>query len=294
VAKTPKYTLKKRPRGRPRKEKDVAKEEEKKEYTTEEIHYLKYKVAPVIWVEECYDLKLDEWQKETLNSPSNRILLNCSRQAGKSTITAFLALHHALFTPNALVLVVSHTEDQAKETFKKISDSYHDLKTEWHKSTMDTVYRIDFNNKSRIIARTGQQPDSLRGYSGVTLLIIDEAASVLEESYMVLRPMLAVSKGKIVLLSTPKGKRGFFFEAYKDSQETNKEGWHYIQILAEDCPRIPKDYLETERDRYPDWFFRQEYWCEFIENVSNIFPNVADLFIPEPDDDAWVFDLDLA
>jgi hypothetical protein len=291
VAKTPKYTLKKRPRGRPRKEKPAAKE--KKEYSTDAVRYLKYKMAPDVWVEENYDITLDSWQKEALNTQSNRLLLNCSRQAGKSTVVSLLALHHALFTPKALVLVVSHTDIQAKETFKKIADSFHDLKTEWYKSEVDTVYEIRFNNKSRIIARTGQQPDSLRGYSGVTLLIIDEAASVLEESYMVLKPMLAVSKGKVVLLSTPKGKRGFFYDAYKDAHENNRESWHYLEIKADDCPRITQEYLLSEKERNPDWVFEQEYYCVFISNVSNIFPNVADLFIEMPLDDHWSFDLDL-
>jgi hypothetical protein len=288
------YEPPKRKRGRPRKEKKAANESniDVSGITADDIRYLKYQLAPVEWVEENYDIKLDEWQKECLNSKSNRILLNCSRQSGKSTITSLMALHHALFTPKALVLVVSNIDIQAKETFKKIADSFHDLKTDWYQSEVDTVYEIRFNNKSRIIARTGNQPDSLRGYSGVTLLIIDEAATVNPESYMVLKPMLAVSKGKVVLLSTPRGKSGFFYDAYKDSQETNREGWHYLEIRAEDCPRITNEYLMGEKERFPDYVFEQEYHCVFVSNLSNIFPNVADLFVPMPEDDHWVFDLD--
>jgi hypothetical protein len=44
-----------------------------------------------------------------LRSAAPRILLNCSRQSGKSTVTALLAAHTALYQPGALVLLLSPT-----------------------------------------------------------------------------------------------------------------------------------------------------------------------------------------
>ncbi len=51
-------------------------------------------------------------------------------------------------------------------------------------------------------------------------LKIDEAARVSDELYRAVRPMLATSGGRIVLLSTPFGKRGFFFRATNFSIKT--------------------------------------------------------------------------
>src|SRR5665811_376596 len=67
---------------------------------------------------------LDEWQDKILNSDANRIILNCARQTGKSTIVALLALHHALSHPEAMIMIISNTWAQAAETFKKIVNFY--------------------------------------------------------------------------------------------------------------------------------------------------------------------------
>ena len=54
--------------------------------------------------------------------------------------------------------------------------------------------------------------DTVRGFSGVRLLIVEEAARVPDETYFASRPMVAMSGGRIILMSTPAGRRGFFFE----------------------------------------------------------------------------------
>jgi hypothetical protein len=55
-----------------------------------------------------------------LRSDRRQIILNCSRQAGKSTISALLALHTAVYTPRALILLVAKTLTQSKELFLKM------------------------------------------------------------------------------------------------------------------------------------------------------------------------------
>ena len=61
----------------------------------------------------------DPWQSEVLRSDSRRLLLNCCRQSGKSTTTAILALHRALYAPESLILMVSPGLRQSGELFKK-------------------------------------------------------------------------------------------------------------------------------------------------------------------------------
>ncbi len=64
---------------------------------------------------------VEPWQSEVLLSKERQLLLNCSRQAGKSTVVSALALHHALFAPGSLVLILSPGQRQSSETFKKAS-----------------------------------------------------------------------------------------------------------------------------------------------------------------------------
>jgi hypothetical protein len=79
--------------------------------------------------------------------------------------------------------------------------------------------------------------------------------------------MLAVSGGRLILLSTPFGKRGHFFKEYTEGSSE----WERIRIPATDCPRISEDFLREEKTSLGDWWFRQEYMCEFSETVDQVF-----------------------
>jgi hypothetical protein len=72
-----------------------------------------YALDPALWCVEALGLEPDPWQAEVLRSDAKRILLNCSRQSGKSTITAALALHTTIFQPGSLVLCLSPTYARA-------------------------------------------------------------------------------------------------------------------------------------------------------------------------------------
>lgn len=206
----------------------------------------------------------DPWQAHLLFSLENRIMLLCSRQSGKTTIVAILALHHALNNPNSLVLVLSPSLRQSSELFKKITGFYQDLRRPIP-SEIQTALTLELTNKSRIVSLPGKE-QTVRGYSGVSLLLIDEAARVSDELYYAVRPMLAVSQGRIVLLSTPCGKRGFFFHEWDKGQD-----WLKIKITADQCPRVSKEFLKLERRDLGDRWFAQEYLCSFEEAEAALF-----------------------
>ncbi|MGP8010997.1 MAG: terminase large subunit domain-containing protein [Halobacteriota archaeon] len=212
----------------------------------------------------------DEWQKELLLSNASRIILNCSRQSGKSTIVAILALHHSLYRKKALTLVVSPSERQSKELFSKIVEFYRDLRLEKEgqiiESETENKHELALKNKSRIISLPSK-PSTLRGYSSPSLILIDEAAQCQDELYEALMPMLAVSKGRLILLSTPFGKSGFFYDVW------SKEGsdWESYKITAEQCPRISKDWLAETRRTTSAWSFMQEYMCSFEADETSFF-----------------------
>ncbi len=206
----------------------------------------------------------DPWQRDLLMSTDDHVILNCARQSGKSTIVAVLALHHALRNPEALVLVLSPSLRQSGELFKKIVNFYKDLGKPIPSET-ETALTLQLVNKSRIVSLPGKE-QTVRGYSGVSLLVIDEAAQVNDDLYYSVRPMLAVSQGRIILLSTPFGKRGFFFKEWSEG-----EAWKKIKITAHECPRISSEFLEGERLALGDWWFQQEYLCIFGENVAAFF-----------------------
>jgi hypothetical protein len=227
----------------------------------------------------------DVWQSDLLRSDAKQMILNCSRQSGKSTISSVLGLHTALFAPDSLVLLLSPSLRQSQELFRKLKDCYNAVACDaLPKIIEESALRLEFDNGSRVVALPGSE-QTVRGFSAVSLLILDEASVIEEALYQSLRPMLAVSDGRIILLSTPRGKRGFFFETWTNGGPD----WHRTRITAEECPRISAEWLENERKTIPDFWFRQEFLCQFVETIDSVF-NFDDIAsIPSSDVKPLIF-----
>ena len=209
-------------------------------------------------------LEPDPWQEDLLRSTSERVLLNCCRQSGKSTMTAIVALHRALYHPGSLILCLAPALRQSQELFGKVLGFYRDLGRPVSPRG-ERKLSLELENGSRIVTLPGTDK-TIRGFSGVSLLIVDEASRVADELYFAVRPMLAVSGGALMMLTTPHGKRGVFYEEW-----TSGPGWERYEVSASECPRIPASFLEEERDALPSWVYRQEYECSFEETEDQVF-----------------------
>ena len=199
-----------------------------------------------------------------MRSTADRVLLNCCRQSGKSTMAAVLALHRALYRPGSLILCLAPALRQSQELFQKIAGFYRDLGRPVAPQG-ERRLSLELENGSRIVTLPGTER-TVRGFSGVDLLLLDEAARVEDALFYAVRPMLAVSGGALMMLSTPYGKRGVFHEEW-----TSGEGWERYEVPASKCPRIPASFLEAERRSMPEWWFAQEYGCEFRETEDQLF-----------------------
>jgi hypothetical protein len=210
----------------------------------------------------------DPWQEDLLGSSSDRVLLNCSRQSGKSTISAIIALHRALYHPGSLVLALAPALRQSQEVFGKVAGFYRDLGRPVAPRG-ERKLSLELENGSRIITLPGSEK-TIRGFSGVRLLLVDEASRVDDGLYHAVRPMLAVSGGALMMLTTPYGKRGVFYEAWTSSGSSGY-GWERYEVPARDCPRISEEFLAEERAALPGWVYRQEYECSFEETEDQVF-----------------------
>jgi phage FluMu gp28-like protein len=207
----------------------------------------------------------DPWQAGVLRSQDRQTILLCSRQSGKSTVSAVMAVHEAVYRDAALVLVLSPSLRQSQELFRKALDVYHALGHVAPPSA-ETKLTLELSNSSRIVSLPGKE-STIRGFSGVSLLIVDEAARVDDALYGACRPMLAVSAGRIVLLSTPFGRRGFFYRAWADGGPD----WQRVKVTADQVPRIDPSWLAAERGRVGSFVFDQEYGCEFVDTDAQFF-----------------------
>jgi hypothetical protein len=212
-------------------------------------------------------LEPDPWQRQLLLSDTRQMLLNCSRQSGKSTTVAALALHTALRRPGALVLLLSPSLRQSQELFRKVIECYAAIGRPIDTRAFNQTC-LELETDSRVICLPGRE-ETIRSFSGVNLLVIDEAARVPDDLYRSVRPMLAVSAGRLICLSTPFGKRGFFHEAW----EHGGDRWRRIRIPWQDCPRIPPEFIDMEKHSMGESWVRQEYECSFEALEGLVYPD---------------------
>jgi hypothetical protein len=217
------------------------------------------------WARQKLGFEPDAAQERVLTTQSRRVVMNCTRQWGKSTVTAAKAVHQAATVAKSLTLVVSPSARQTGEFLRKAGEFVRMLGARV-KGDGDNEMSLLLPNRSRIVGVPGNEA-TVRGFSAVSLLLVDEAARVEDEIYLAIRPTLAVSRGTLWLMSTPFGKRGFFYETWANGGPD----WERVRVPAEECPRIARAVLDEELRTMGERWFRQEYECEFVDSVSGIF-----------------------
>lgn len=205
----------------------------------------------------------DPIQTALLTTPARKVLVNCCRQWGKSTTTALIALHEALYAAPATIVLVSPSQPQSTELFKKIHGFWQRL-TGAPEAEQESLTRMELANGSRLISLPGSER-SARGYVA-SVVVMDEAARVPDELLAAVRPMLATTAGRFFALTTPAGKRGWFYEAWQSG-----EGWERVSVKGPDCPRISAEFLAEERAALGETRFAAEYLTEFHDDNTSAF-----------------------
>jgi hypothetical protein len=229
-----------------------------------------------------------------LKRPTQRILVCACRQYGKSTTEALLGTFISKSFARSLTLIFAPTEKQSSETMMKSADFIMDdpapvgLK-------IDNRFEKVFTNGSRIVALPGSEK-SVRGYSAPRLIILDEASRIPDAVYKAIRPMLArAPEADLVAMTTPYGKRGWFYQAWSRSKRWTKvlvrvawepRGLKLVPSMPEDefraywaergviafySPFHSREFLEEELEAHGELWFRQEYCCDFVETEETVF-----------------------
>lgn len=228
----------------------------------------------------------DTWQTKFLVSDAGRRIFNVSRQCGKSTIAAISAAHGALYARRRLTLCVSPSERQSKELLRKIRDF---LRQSGAVFVNDSKTELELDNGCRVVSLPASE-DTIRNYSA-DLIIEDEAGYVSDAVHVAILPMIAATHGDLVLMSTPNGRTGHFFDAW----ERGGEDWERYEVKAIECPRIDLHELDKQR-RALGASFAQEYEGSFIGVAAGLvycaFDEQTNLLSEPPkplDDPSWRF-----
>jgi hypothetical protein len=227
---------------------------------------LRFALDPICFAQAA-GMEPDPWQARLLEAPPRRGILNCSRQSGKTTTTGLIALHRALYESGALVVVVSPSQRQSAEMLRTIKQLHSKIEGVPDLGA-DSVLKLELQNGSRILALPGSER-TVRGFGGVSLVVIDEAARVPDELLQAVTPMLATrADGALILLSTPAGKRGFFYDIWHSGDPT----WERVRVSADDCPRISKEFLAEQLRELGAARFSEEFQLAFVDAEDSAFP----------------------
>ncbi len=206
-------------------------------------------------------LTLDPWQARVLTVEGD-VLLAGGRQVGKSMVAALIVVLLVATRPNGLALLIAPSIRQARELDRKIRHLLHRLDL---RPAERTQLAMRFANGARIQICAADE-DTIRGYSA-DLLVLDEASRIPEDVYLSVRPMLSTTGGRLVALSTPRGRRGWYARAWHNGGEE----WTRVRIRADECPRISAAFLARERGRLPALWYEAEYNAAFVDSGDQWF-----------------------
>lgn len=229
------------------------------------LRSLVHALDPVSWARDALGFDAEPWQACVLRSTAPRVGLNCSRQAGKSTIAAALALHTAQYRPGSLVLVAAPSLRQSSELYRKVHSFIAQLATPPELAEQNAS-TIAFANGSRLVCIPTSEA-TLRGFSSPSLIILDEASRIEDEAIAAIRPMLANGGGRLLMMSTPFGQSGSFFECWT----SQRSDWEWHTVPATQIPRISPPFLDQERRAMHPRVFSREYECVFAETDGALF-----------------------
>jgi hypothetical protein len=213
-------------------------------------------------------LEPDPWQMDVLLGGHKRLLLNCCRQAGKSSTVAVLSVLETVGIKGTKVLIVARSLRQSRLLFRKAADFL--SRVGQHYIRNRPAHELNLKNGSQIVCLPCKE-ETIHGYDDIHLLLIDEAARVPDDLYRAVLPMLAVSDGRLICLSTPWGRRGFFYDAWAKGGDD----WQRIEVSVDQVPRIGREYLERVRRQMGESWYRQEFYCSFEALEGLVYPDFA-------------------
>ena len=222
------------------------------------------------------NIKLYPWQRKWLDDLSRFRIMLKSRAVGGSFLIALEAFIWSLLKPDSTILLVSYSMRQSMELFRKVKEwinrwrgirlAYEGEIYTFSATLSETKTQVEFQNRSRIISLPNN-PDAIRGYRA-DMVYVDEAAMFKNdfEIKSAVIPTLTGKRGRLSLISTPKGKRGWFYEAWT-SETYSKHKVHYSM-----APHITKEDLEGMRASLGPLEWEQEMEMKFLDELNALFP----------------------
>lgn len=214
-----------------------------------------------------------ESQLPIFTAPSRFLIVDAGRRWGKS-LTGINWLLKGACEKTGEFWWLAPVYSQSKMAFRTLISAARKGQAEAaFKSISQSEMRVEMINGSALTFKSADNPDTLRG-EGLQRVVVDEAARVSRDIWEeVLRPAVSDTGGKVLFISTPKGKN-WFYEMHTRGQDPLQPEYKSWKFPTSDNPKVPPADIEQARQSLPVDVFQQEYMAEFLENSAGVFRNV--------------------
>lgn len=232
-----------------------------------------------------FDIDLTPKQKEAysiLHDKDTQFLIaRWSRQCGK-TVFAEIMLIEYLCKPNTFNAYISPTFAQGKKVYSELVQLLENTHIITKANASDL--KIDSVYGSTLKFFSMESPTSIRGNTVSGLLVLDEAAffptqlsSGEDPYYNVIFPIIKARKPKVLVISTPNGKQGMYYDLYLKAFNGEK-GYKELTATIYDDTLITSEEIEALKKGYPPLAWQQEFEVQFLDNALTVFPGFSDCF----------------
>lgn len=220
---------------------------------------------------------LEPWQADvfaysTKHTNDKWIVVKAVRQCGKSVLAQLLLIYSSLQKGASVSLSISPVMAQSRKMFNDVCRIARPLV----KNNNASLLEITFMNDSRILFKSSEQGDSLRGETvkGSGILVVDEAAFIPDDIfYNILVPTTNVYKSNIFIFSTPKYQQGFFYSLYTRGMYNDPKVVAFDWTNYDTSKYLDEETLEIYRKQMPRQAFEAEYLGQFISGSGAVFTN---------------------
>ena len=204
------------------------------------------------------------------------------RQIGKSLLIEMELLRHAMNYKGSVSICVSITFPNCSKIFKELEAGIAGtgLMAQCDRQALE----ITLINGSKIIFKSAQQRESLRGYTIKRggILCIDEAAYIPDEIFGTILPWTNVHHANTLIVSTPRIKQGTFYEYYTEGLNGSKFIKSFDLSKYDTSSMLSPEKVELYRRKMSKRQFLTEILGEFSDSGAGVFDISKDIWLKEP------------
>lgn len=212
-------------------------------------------------------LDYDTVQADVLTSYAKgerRLRMETTRQYGKSTTAALLALYQAFTKPKSTILIFSIGLEEAKEVLFRLKELLTQMPILFP-PVGDSKTELQLFNGSRIKCRSANASAG-RGWTA-DLLIFDEAEYMPLEVFEGAQATLATKPDAgVLVISTVWSEHSWFWKLRSNT------AYKTFTATADECSRISQEFLKEQEQLLRYEVFRAEYFCEPLTGNARLFP----------------------